>query len=64
MTARVKVVRKWQHPLYKKFVKRTSNFLCHYEDMKLAEGDVVEIQECTPISKMKHFRVINRIEKA
>lgn len=64
MTARVRVVRKWQHPLYKKFVTRSSNFLCHYTDLKLAEGDVVEIQECPPISKLKRFKVVNKVEKA
>lgn len=61
MTARVKVVRSWQHPLYKKFVKRSKNFLCHYENMELHEGETVEIQECRPVSKTKHFRVVGKV---
>lgn len=61
-TARVKVVRSWQHPLYKKFVKRSKNYICHYTDLQLAEGDTVEIQETRPLSKTKHFLVTKKID--
>lgn len=62
-TAIVTVVRKWQHPLYKKYVKRTKNYACHVEDIKIAEGDVVMIQECRPVSKTKRFKVTGKVEK-
>jgi len=61
-TARVKVVRSWQHPLYKKFVKRSKNYMCHYTDLVLTEGDTVEIQETRPLSKTKHFLVTRKID--
>ncbi len=63
-TARVRVVRNWQHPLYKKFVKRSKNFACHYENMELHLGDIVTIQECPPISKTKHFKVMEKVESS
>ncbi len=61
-TARVKVERSWQHPLYKKFVKRSKNYACHYENLELAMGDTVTIQECKPISKTKKFKVTSKVE--
>ena len=61
-TAIVTVTRRWQHPLYKKYVKRTKNYACHLEaDMKVEEGDTVTIQECKPISKTKHFIVTAKV---
>jgi small subunit ribosomal protein S17 len=61
-TARVKVVRSWQHPLYQKFVKRSKNYACHYENMDLKIGDAVTIEETRPISKTKHFKVVSLVE--
>ncbi len=62
-TARVLVIRKWKHPLYKKYVKRTKNYACHVEDIKLELGDKVIIEECKPMSKTKKFRVVSKVEK-
>ena len=62
-TVTVEVTRKWQHPLYKKYVKRTKKYACHVVEMKLQTGDVVDIQECRPISKTKHFQVIAKVDK-
>lgn len=62
-TATVSVIRQWQHPLYKKSVKRSKNYACHYEDLELAEGDQVVIQEIKPISKTKHFRVVEKAKQ-
>lgn len=62
-TARVQVVRRWQHPVYKKYVKRTKNYACHVEGIELALGDQVTIEECKPVSKTKKFRVVSKIEK-
>ncbi|MEA2056956.1 MAG: 30S ribosomal protein S17 [Patescibacteria group bacterium] len=61
-TAAVLVNRLRKHPLYKKYVKKSKKYACHYENMELKLGDKVEIQECRPISKTKHFRVVAKIE--
>lgn len=62
-TASVLVERQWQHPLYKKFVKRSKKFACHVaDDVMLAEGDKVTIAEATPISKTKRFKVVAKVE--
>lgn len=61
-TAQVSVVRQWQHPLYKKSVKRTKHYACHYEDITLAEGDEVLIAPCRPVSKTKRFKVVEKVE--
>jgi small subunit ribosomal protein S17 len=62
-TATVMVTRMWQHPMYLKSVKRSKKYACHYEDLKLAEGDVVEIKESKPMSKTKRYVITKRIEK-
>lgn len=49
-----------RHPLYKKTVKRTKHFAAHYEGSNVAVGDTVTIQETKPISKTKHFKVIEK----
>jgi small subunit ribosomal protein S17 len=56
-TAQVAVTRQWQHPVYLKSVKRTKRYACHLDGVTVALGNVVEIQECRPISKTKRFRV-------
>ncbi|MBW7955587.1 30S ribosomal protein S17 [Patescibacteria group bacterium] len=61
-TVTVEVVRKWQHPLYKKFVKITKKYACHVEGMELKEGDTVTIQECRPMSRTKRFKVTAKVE--
>jgi small subunit ribosomal protein S17 len=60
-TVTVTVVRKWKHPLYKKYVKITKNYACHVEGMEIKEGDVVAIQECRPMSKTKNFIVTGKV---
>lgn len=62
-TAQVSVARMWQHPMYLKSVKRTKNFACHFENMTLEVGDVVEIMPCRPVSKTKKFKVVKKVEK-
>lgn len=61
-TVQVSVTRQWQHPLYKKSVKRSKSYACHYEGLKLAEGDVVKIVSHRPISKTKRFKVQEKVE--
>ncbi len=52
------------HPLYKKQLKKTSRFKAHDEENTCGIGDVVRIMETRPLSKDKHWRVMNIIEKA
>lgn len=61
-TAKVNVVRLWQHPLYQKSVKRTKAYACHYEGIKLEVGDEVLIEPTKPVSKTKKFRVVSKVE--
>jgi small subunit ribosomal protein S17 len=58
-TAKVSVARLWQHPIYKKSVKRTKNYACHVEGIELKIGDEVLIQSTAPVSKTKRFKVIS-----
>lgn len=57
-TAVVMVERKVRHPLYQKTVKKTKRYKAHYEQTNLKLGDRVKIQETRPLSKEKHFRII------
>ena len=63
-TAKVSVARMWTHPLYQKSVKRTKNYACHYEDLKLEVGDEVLIEPCRPVSKTKRFKVVGKVGEA
>jgi small subunit ribosomal protein S17 len=62
-TATVTVTSMWQHPLYKKSVKRSKKYACHYENIELNLGEKVEIQESRPLSKTKHFVVTKKVGK-
>lgn len=53
-----------KHPLYKKIVKRTVRLKAHDETNSCGIGDRVEIMETRPLSKDKHWRVVEIIEKA
>ncbi len=61
-TAKVSVARLWQHPVYKKLVRRTKSYACHVEDIKLEVGDTVVIQGIAPVSKTKRFKVVSKVE--
>lgn len=61
-TAKVSVARMWQHPVYKKSVKRTKNYACHYENLDLQVGDAVVIEASAPVSKTKKFKVVAKVE--
>jgi small subunit ribosomal protein S17 len=60
----VSVVRKVQHPMYGKFLKKTSTFMAHDEKNECNVGDVVQIMETRPLSKNKRWRLVQIIEKA
>jgi len=60
-TASVVVKRLWQHPLYKKILKKSKKYLVH-DEIGVKEGDKVLIQECRPMSKRKKFKIIEIIK--
>ena len=60
----VVVERRLQHPLYKKFVRKSTRFNAHDEANECNEGDIVEIEETRPISKTKNWRLLRVVEKA
>ena len=55
----VNVERKFPHPLYKKFIKRSKRYHVHDQDNHYKIGDIVNIRECRPLSKTKRWEVIN-----
>ena len=55
----VNVERKFPHPLYKKFIKRSKRYHVHDEDNQFKMGDIVNIQECRPLSKSKRWEVMS-----
>jgi len=57
-TVTVLVERRYKHPVYKKYVKQTDKFAAHDETNNVKVGDRVRIEECSPISKRKSWRVI------
>ena len=63
-TITVAVERKVKHPIYGKFVKKTSSFHAHDEKNECAIGDVVKIMESRPLSKTKRWRLVEIVEKA
>ena len=60
----VSVERRVKHPVYEKFVKKTSSFIAHDEKNACNVGDTVSIMETRPISKRKCWRLTKIIEKA
>jgi small subunit ribosomal protein S17 len=63
-TVVVSVDRIFTHPLFKKTVRRSNRFHAHDEDNKFKVGDLVQIQECAPKSKLKRWEVIGLGSKA
>ncbi len=60
----IQVARKVKHPIYGKFVKKSSTFAAHDEKNECREGDVVRIAETRPLSKNKCWRLVEIIERA
>jgi small subunit ribosomal protein S17 len=60
----VKVERKVKHPLYGKFVKKSTKFMAHDEKNECTIGDTVRIMETRPLSKNKCWRLVEIVEKA
>ena len=59
-TVTVLVERRVMHPLYKKFIRRSKKYAAHDEANLCKEGDLVQIEECPPISKRKAWQVVQR----
>jgi small subunit ribosomal protein S17 len=62
-TITVKVERKIKHPLYGKFLKKTTSFHAHDEKNECSIGDLVKIMETRPMSKTKRWRLVEIVEK-
>ena len=59
-TVTVLVERRVMHPLYKKFIRKSKKYAAHDDANLCKEGDVVQIEECRPISKSKSWVVVER----
>ena len=59
----VTVNRKMKHPIYGKFVNKTSKFVAHDEENSCNIGDLVKIMETRPLSKNKTWRLVEVIER-
>ncbi|MEY5047181.1 MAG: ribosomal protein [Bacteroidota bacterium] len=60
----IAVERKVKHPIYGKFLKKTTKLMAHDEKNECNIGDIVKIMETRPLSKNKRWRLIEIIEKA
>jgi small subunit ribosomal protein S17 len=63
-TVVITVERQINHPLYKRVVRRSKNFLAHDEKNECRVGDRVRIQETRPLSSRKRWRVVEIVSKA
>jgi small subunit ribosomal protein S17 len=63
-TVSVLVERIIKHPVYGKYIKRSTKLLAHDENNQCQEGDLVAITSCRPISKRKSFRMVEIIESS
>ena len=61
-TVVVKVERRVKHPLYGKIIKRSKKYHAHDEANEFRQGETVRIEETRPISKLKTWRVIDRVD--
>ncbi|GAB3013457.1 30S ribosomal protein S17 [Cyclobacterium sp. 1_MG-2023] len=60
----VAVERRVKHPIYGKFVGKTTKFMAHDENNDCKQGDLVKISETRPLSKSKRWRLVEIIERA
>jgi small subunit ribosomal protein S17 len=63
-TVTVMLERQVKHPLYGKYIKRSTKVHAHDEENSCGEGDLVSISECRPVSKTKSWRVVEILERA
>ncbi len=60
----IAIKRQIKHPIYGKFIKRTTKLMVHDEQNDAGEGDTVRIMETRPISKNKRWRLVEVVERA
>jgi len=60
----VAVDRQVKHPIYGKFITKTTKFMAHDEENSAKEGDIVKIMETRKLSKNKNWRLVEVIERA
>ncbi|USD65545.1 30S ribosomal protein S17 [Vibrio sp. SCSIO 43136] len=60
----VAIERMVKHPIYGKYVKRTTKLHAHDENNECGLGDTVEVRECRPLSKTKSWTLVRVVEKA
>ena len=63
-TISVQVSRKVKHPLYEKYIKRSTKFMVHDENNECNEGDVVVIESSRPLSKNKSWKLQKVVSKS
>ena len=60
----VTIERRIKHPVYGKYIRRSSKLHVHDENNECSKGDVVMIEQCRPMSKTKSWRLVEVVEKA
>lgn len=63
-TITVLIERRVEHPLYRKYVRKSTRVMAHDENNDCQHGDMVAIEQCRPLSKRKSWRVQRVIERA
>lgn len=60
----VKTERLVKHPIYGKYIRRSTKYMAHDENNQVKQGDVVSITSCRPLSKNKNFKLVAVLESA
>ena len=63
-TIAVEIERLQKHPMYGKYIRRTTKLLAHDEKSESREGDKVVIQPCRPLSRRKSYQLVKVLERA
>jgi len=63
-TVAVEIERLVKHPMYGKFIRRTTKLLAHDENSESHDGDLVKIAPCRPLSRRKSWRIVAVVQKA
>ena len=63
-SATIMIERRIKHPIYGKFIKRSTKIRVHDETNECSKGDTILIEECRPMSKTKSWRLVKIVEKA
>jgi small subunit ribosomal protein S17 len=63
-TVTVMIERRVKHPVYGKYIRRSTKLHVHDEDNTCREGDKVSIEQCRPLSKTKSWRLVDIVERS